>query len=122
MTVGLVIMLSIIAISTGFFILPDNSLNQIQLRRIGSDIFASLDYENVLDTFDKAAIEGNISLILPFNTNVSAVIKKFSTNGDLLDQIQINSDIRDKFISGKRVFAGNAATNFYVAEYKVSFR
>lgn len=122
MAVGLAIMLPIIAISAGFFILPDNSLNQIQLRRIGSDIFASLEYDNVLDTFDKMAIEGNISLILPFNTNVSAVIKKFSTSGDLLDQMQINSDIRDKFISGKWTFVGNSTTNFYVAEYKVAFR
>lgn len=122
MAVGLIVMLSVVVISSSFYVPTENkSINQIQLKNTGSDIFAVLDYLNVLDTFNKAAIEGNISAILPFNANVSAVVKKFDASGALLDQIEINSDIQSDFISGKWIFV-DGATNFYTVDYKVAFR
>ncbi len=124
--IGLVIVASILAMSSVYILSSEKSgISEIALRKTGSDIIAVMDYEGVLGTYNKTAIEGNLSSLIPFNMNMSMVINKYDTNGDFLDRLQINADLKKNYYSGRwmlAAFAGKVASNFYIVEYKVGFR
>ncbi len=124
--IGLVIVASIIAMSSAYMLSSGKSgISEIALRKTGSDIIAVMDYEGILATYNRTAIEGNLSSLVPFNMNMSMVISRHATNGNFLDRLQIGADLKKNYYSGRWMlvsFDGKAASNFYIVEYKVGFR
>lgn len=123
--IGLVTVMAILAASS-FYVLSSgkSGVNEIALKKTGSDIVAVLDYEGVLDTFNKTIIERNMSGMLPFNMNMSMIVRKYGADGNFLEQLNINEDLDENYYTGRWLFvafSGNEE-NFYVAEYKVAFR
>ena len=101
------------------------AINNVNAKRVTEDIVAVLDYNDVLDTFDKTLIQGAVNSSLPSNVKMYMIMSKYSKDGALLDQITINDDIPDNFFLGKWIFVTTGSdgftNNFYLVRYKVAF-
>lgn len=97
---------------------------EISANRFASDMVAVLDYENILDSFNKDAIEMRVNALLPSNLRIAMKISRYDSNDVLSDQIQINDDITENFYTGSWVFVmfNNNDANFNAVEYKVGFK
>lgn len=96
---------------------------ELESKRLASDIIAVLDYNGILDTYDKTKIEANLSQLLPANLNMSMIIKRFNST-TFLSQMQINANITENFLAGKWWLVSVNSTNqsFYLVEYRVKFK
>lgn len=102
-----------------------SAVNDINAKRVASDIAAVLDYNDVLDTFNIATITDAVNATLPANVLLYMRIGKYNKDGVLLDYIDINGDIPENFFYGKWIFVTTGqdglVNNFYLVRYKVGF-
>ena len=101
-----------------------SKLPEISSLRLANDIVAVLDYENVLDSFDKDYIESKVNSLLPVNLKMSMKINRYNQDSKLIDQIQINEDIKEDFLEGKWAFVTFQSSDavFNLAQYKIGFK
>lgn len=96
---------------------------ELESKRLASDIIAILDYNGILDTYDKTRIEANLSQLLPANLNMSMIIKRFNSTA-LISEMQINGNITENFLAGKWWLSAvnGSDQSFYLVEYRVKFK
>lgn len=122
---ALAIIVGILLISFSLVTQSKISSSAIFAKRIASDIVATMDYNNTLDSFNKILIESQLNSLMPQHLNMSMKINKYDAQLNLVDQIEINRDLKENFYLGKWLFvtfSGRDVKNYFVAVYKVGFR
>src|SRR3989344_2985366 len=94
-----IIIVIIFLITASFYVNKEKSLPKLQINRIGSDILAMLDNNNILSTLNQNTIEQQLSLLLPQSYEM-----KIRLTGEF-SNLQTNKTIpANKFVgSGKRI-------------------
>jgi len=83
----------------------EKSLTRLQISRIGNDVTAYLDHQNVLDTLDLTAIESNLTSILTINYDM-----RIRLEGNFQTLETTKPIPEDRFVaSGERILIINDA-------------
>lgn len=96
--IAIVVVIAVL-ISASMYVNKEKFLPKLQTSRIGSDVLASLDNNNILDTLNQDTIEQQINLLLPEQYEM-----RIKLTGEF-GNIQTNKTTSEnKFIgSGKRI-------------------
>lgn len=116
--IAIVVVTSILLVST-FYITKagSESVSKLETIRIGSDVLASLDYDNTLAALSVEKIEVGLNRILPINYHMRIKVNCMGQDPIIVETINTFPD--DRFIgAGKRFFVTNTS-KYCAADYNI---
>jgi len=118
-----VVFLAIIAAQTQMRVAELNYWDSMYSQKLANDVIAALDEQGVLATLDAAAIESNITNVLPDNYEMWAEIESYTTDLVVNRTIAIGQepDAGKPVVSGQRMFvSGSDYIDYYnIIRFKV---
>lgn len=115
------LVVAISVLSSGY----SSGIGSVAMKRMASDVVATLDYNGTLDTMDENQIRSGIRHLLPSTLEMGMNITEYDDNFNHVKETIVDYSTEKNALVGRHsfmIFSGSGATGFAVADYWVAIR